>query len=298
MTAILNVEGLGVAFREGDAWSPVVHDLSFSIGEGETVAVVGESGSGKSVTALAIMRLLQAGTARVTGPVTLAGQTLTELDDAAMRDVRGRDIGMIFQEPMTSLNPVLTAGFQVTEALRRHRGMNAKEAESEALRLFELVKIPDAKRRLSQYPHTLSGGMRQRVMIAMAIACQPKLLIADEPTTALDVTIQAQILDLIADLQSEIGMAVMFITHDMGVVAEVADRVVVMLQGEKVEEGPAESVFARPREAYTRMLLAAVPNLARSPVRQHRARSRPSTRHRTQPNPRTRRTIAAPLSST
>jgi peptide/nickel transport system ATP-binding protein len=257
----LDVDGLTVAFRTEGDWSTVVRDLSFHIGEGETVAVVGESGSGKSVTALSIMRLLQEGVSRIEGRVTLAGQDLTSLDEPAMRDVRGRDIGMIFQEPMTSLNPVLTAGFQVTEALRRHRGMSGKEAEAEALRLFELVKIPDAKRRLKQHPHTLSGGMRQRVMIAMAIACRPKLLIADEPTTALDVTIQAQILDLIADLQGEIGMSVMFITHDMGVVAEVADRVVVMLQGEKVEEGSATEIFARPQEAYTRMLLAAVPKL-------------------------------------
>jgi len=259
--SVLAVEGLSVAFRSEGHWNEVVHDLSFGIDAGETVAIVGESGSGKSVTALSIMRLLQKGVSRITGRVSLAGRELTALSEAEMRDVRGADIGMIFQEPMTSLNPVLTAGFQVTEALRRHRGMDMAAARAEALRLFDLVRIPDAKRRLDEHPHTFSGGQRQRVMIAMAMACQPKLLIADEPTTALDVTIQAQILSLIKELQGEIGMAVMFITHDMGVVAEIADRVVVMLKGDKVEEGTAHEVFASPRDPYTRMLLASVPRL-------------------------------------
>ena len=258
---VLSVENLSVAFRSEGQWQEVVHDLSFQIGAGETVAIVGESGSGKSVTALSIMRLLQKGVSRIEGRVRLGGRELTALSEREIRDVRGAEIGMIFQEPMTSLNPVLTAGFQVTEALRRHRDMDMAAARAEALRLFDLVRIPDAKRRLDQHPHTFSGGMRQRVMIAMAMACRPKLLIADEPTTALDVTIQAQILSLIAELQADSGMAVMFITHDMGVVAEIADRVVVMLQGRKVEEGTAAEVFARPREAYTRMLLASVPRL-------------------------------------
>ncbi|ORE96197.1 ABC transporter-like protein [Stappia sp. 22II-S9-Z10] len=258
---VLTVDDLTVSFRSEGRWVQVINGVSFHIDAGETVAVVGESGSGKSVTALSIMRLLQKNVSRLSGRITLGDTELTGLSDQAMRDVRGADIGMIFQEPMTSLNPVLTAGFQVTEALRRHRGLSRGDARREALRLFDLVRIPDAARRFDQHPHTFSGGQRQRVMIAMAMACRPKLLIADEPTTALDVTIQAQILSLIADLQKEIGMAVMFITHDMGVVAEIADRVVVMLKGDKVEEGPVADVFAAPREPYTRMLLASVPRL-------------------------------------
>ena len=258
---VLSVEGLTTAFRVEGTWVPVVRDLSFTIGAGETVSVVGESGSGKSVTALSIMRLHQEGMARVEGRILLDGRDLLALSEPEMRDVRGGEIGMIFQEPMTSLNPVLKVGFQIEEALRRHRDMDARAAEAEALRLFDLVRIPDAKRRLGEHPHSYSGGMRQRAMIAMAMACRPKLLIADEPTTALDVTIQAGILDLIRDLQQETGMSVMFITHDMGVVAEISDRVVVMLKGDKVEEGTAPEVFARPRQSYTKMLLAAVPRL-------------------------------------
>ncbi|XWN32053.1 MAG: ABC transporter ATP-binding protein [Devosia sp.] len=262
MTApALEVDGLTTSFRTEGKWVSVVKNLSFHINPGETVAVVGESGSGKSVTALSVMRLLQQGVSRVEGTVRLAGRDLTALSEPAMRDVRGAEIGMIFQEPMTSLNPVLTTGFQIMEALRRHRNMSRTEARAEALRLLDLVRIPDAARRLEEHPHTFSGGMRQRVMIAMAMACQPTLLIADEPTTALDVTIQAQILELIRELQTEIGMSVMFITHDMGVVAEISERVVVMLRGEKVEEGPAEEVFRRPKHSYTKMLLAAVPKL-------------------------------------
>jgi peptide/nickel transport system ATP-binding protein len=260
-TPVLTVEGLTTSFRVDGAWLPVVRDVGFAIGKGETVAVVGESGSGKSVTALSIMRLVQQGVGRIEGSVRLDGTDLLALDEAAMRDVRGGAIGMIFQEPMTSLNPVLTVGFQVAEVLRRHRGMDAAAADAETLRLLELVRIPDARRRLGEHPHSFSGGMRQRAMIAMALACRPKLLIADEPTTALDVTIQAQILELIRELQSEIGMSVMFITHDMGVVAEIADRVVVMLKGEKVEEGPAAALFSAPQHGYTKMLLGAVPKL-------------------------------------
>ncbi|MFT6307569.1 MAG: peptide/nickel transport system ATP-binding protein [Halioglobus sp.] len=240
---------------------PVVRDLSFQIQPGETVAVVGESGSGKSVTALSIMRLVTEATGRIEGRIELDGTSLLDLSESDMRDVRGGSIGMIFQEPMTSLNPVLTVGFQVAEVLQRHRGMDASTARVETLRLFDLVRIADAKNRLHEFPHTFSGGMRQRIMIAIALACQPRLLIADEPTTALDVTIQAQILELIRELQSDVGMAVMFITHDMGVVAEIADRVVVMLTGDKVEEGTAESLFAHPEHPYTQKLLAAVPRL-------------------------------------
>ena len=230
-TPILSVENLTTSFHVERKWLPVIKDVSFDIAQGETVAVVGESGSGKSVTALSIMRLLQAGIGKSEGSIKLEGCELLTLPEAEMQKVRGGDIGMIFQEPMTSLNPVLTAGNQVAEALGNHRGMSASEAAVETLRLFDLVRIPDAKRRASEYPHSFSGGMRQRVMIAMALACKPKLLIADEPTTALDVTIQAQILELIYELQQEIGMAVLFITHDMGVVAEISDRVVVMLHG-------------------------------------------------------------------
>ncbi|WP_417766628.1 ABC transporter ATP-binding protein [Stappia sp.] len=258
---VLKVDGLTTSFRVEGKWQPVVRDLDFTIDKGETVAIVGESGSGKSVTALSIMRLLQPGSSKIEGSVRLAGSDLLDLDEEAMRDVRGGDIGMIFQEPMTSLNPVLKIGFQIAEVLRRHRGMDAASAEAEVLRLFDLVRIPDARRRLGEYPHSFSGGMRQRAMISMALACQPKLLIADEPTTALDVTIQAQILELVRELQKEIGMAVMFITHDMGVVAEISDRVVVMLRGDKVEEAPVADLFAAPKHAYTKMLLGAVPKL-------------------------------------
>ena len=258
---VLAIRGLTTSFRVHGEWKAVVRDVSFDIGARETVAVVGESGSGKSVTALSIMRLIPTANGRIAGNIALEGRALTELSEEAMRDVRGGEIGMIFQEPMTSLNPVLTIGFQVSEALRRHHGLGIAEADREALRLLDLVRIPDARRRFNEYPHTFSGGMRQRVMIAMALACRPKLLIADEPTTALDVTIQAQILELIRELQGEIGMSVMFITHDMGVVAEIADRVVVMLEGEKVEEDDVIALFAAPHHPYTRRLLAAVPKL-------------------------------------
>ena len=258
---VLRVAGLSTAFRVAGEWKTVVDDVSFDIGARETVAVVGESGSGKSVTALSIMRLVPTANGRIEGRIELEGRNLPDLTEDAMRDVRGGEIGMIFQEPMTSLNPVLTVGFQVSEALRRHRGMSAEDADREALRLFDLVRIPDAARRFTEFPHTFSGGMRQRVMIAIALACRPKLLIADEPTTALDVTIQAQILELIRELQAEIGMSVMFITHDMGVVAEIADRVVVMWRGRKVEEATASRLFAAPEHPYTQQLLTAVPKL-------------------------------------
>jgi len=260
-TPVLSVEDLTVSFRSGNIWNSVVRDFSFTVDAGETVAVVGESGSGKSVTALSIMRLLPLRQSRIKGWISLSGRDLTALPEADMRNVRGGEIGMIFQEPMTSLNPVLTTGFQLVEVLRRHRDMDDATARAEARRLFDLVRIPDAARRLDEHPHTFSGGQRQRVMIAMAMACRPKLLIADEPTTALDVTIQAQILGLIRELQTEYGMAVMFITHDMGVVAEIADRVEVMLKGDGVESGPVEQVFADPHHDYTRRLLAAVPKL-------------------------------------
>lgn len=258
---VLAVRGLTTGFRVDGVWKDVVEDLSFEIGARETVAIVGESGSGKSVTALSIMRLLPAVNSRTNGTIELEGQPLQDLSEDGMRDVRGDRIAMIFQEPMTSLNPVLTIGFQVAEALHYHRRMSREEAARTALDLLDLVRIPDAARRFHDYPHLFSGGMRQRVMIAIALACRPKLLIADEPTTALDVTIQAEILELIAALQAEIGMSVMFITHDMGVVAEIADRVIVMWRGRKVEEAPVQRIFEQPQHAYTKQLLAAVPKL-------------------------------------
>ena len=244
-------------------------EVSFEIGPRETVAIVGESGSGKSVTALSIMGLLPAANSRVAGEILLEGRELLKLSEAEMRKVRGNLISMIFQEPMTSLNPVLTLGFQIAEVLIYHRDLDRAQAEAETLRILERVRIPSAASRLHEYPHRLSGGMRQRVMIAMALACKPKLLIADEPTTALDVTIQAEILELIKLLQDEEGMSVMFITHDMGVVAEIADRTVVMLSGNAVEQAPTARLFTSAREPYTRALLAAVPRLGSMKGRPH-----------------------------
>ncbi len=258
---ILSVTNLRTSFHNNGVWTPVIRDISFDVAPKTTVAIVGESGSGKSMTALSIMRLLPGGNSKVEGSISLAGKSLLDLPEKDMRSVRGNDIAMIFQEPMTSLNPSLTIGFQIAEALMCHRNMSSAEAEAEVIRLLERVRIPSAKTRFHDYPHRLSGGMRQRVMIAMALACKPKLLIADEPTTALDVTIQAQILELIRDLQEEEGMAVLFITHDMGVVAEIADRTIVMLQGEIVESGDTAAIFANPRHNYTRSLLSAVPKL-------------------------------------
>ena len=258
---ILSVSNLTTAFRVEGVWKPVVRNVSFDIAPKETLAVVGESGSGKSVTALSIMRLTPAGNSRVEGSVKLNGRELLTLPNSEMRKIRGDDMAMIFQEPMTSLNPVLTIGFQIAESLILHRGMSRSEAEAEVVRLLEKVRIPAAKSRFNEYPHRFSGGMRQRVMIAMALACKPKLLIADEPTTALDVTIQAQILQLIKLLQEEEGMSVLFITHDMGVVAEIADRTVVMYNGEAVETGQTPDIFARAKHPYTRSLLSAVPKL-------------------------------------
>jgi len=258
---ILSVENLTTSFRTEDGWKTVVRDVSFAIDSGQTLAVVGESGSGKSVTALSIMRLLQPGLARHEGRILFEGQDLLSLPAARMQAIRGNRIAMIFQEPMTSLNPVMTVGDQIAEALSIHRGLKGREALREAVRLLERVRIPAAAQRASEYPHLLSGGMRQRVMIAMALACRPHLLIADEPTTALDVTIQAQILELIRELQREEEMGVLFITHDMGVVAEIANRVTVMYRGDVVETEETASLFAAPRHPYTRALLSAVPAL-------------------------------------
>jgi peptide/nickel transport system ATP-binding protein len=258
---LLSVRNLTTGFRTETGWVDVVRDVSFDLAARETLALVGESGSGKSVTSLSIMQLLEKDESRVGGQVLFEGKNLLDLPPWQMRAIRGNDIAMIFQEPMTSLNPVLKAGRQVMEALIAHRGMGEAEARAEALRLFEKVRIPAATRRLDDYPHQFSGGMRQRVMIAMALACRPKLLIADEPTTALDVTVQAQIIELIKSLQQEEGMAVLFITHDMGVVAEIADRMVVMYRGEAVETGATSEIFTAARNSYTRALLSAVPRL-------------------------------------
>jgi peptide/nickel transport system ATP-binding protein len=258
---ILSVRDLSVSFRTDGVWRPAVEALSFDVGLRQTVALVGESGSGKSVTALSVMRLLPPTNSKAEGIIRLDGREVLTLSKEEMRGLRGAAASMIFQEPMMSLNPVLTIGFQIAEALINHRSIDRKTAEVEALRILERVRVPAARQRLHDYPHRFSGGMRQRVMIAMALACRPKLLIADEPTTALDVTVQADILELIKSLQDKEGMSVVFITHDMGVVAEIADRVVVMWKGKKVEEGAAADILTRPRHPYTQALIAAVPRL-------------------------------------
>lgn len=264
---ILEVEHLRVQFTSDSGTTTAVVDASFSIRPGETLALVGESGSGKSVTSLSVMRLVEHGGGKiVNGSIKLRCRDgrvvdLRHANKSELQHLRGSEVAMIFQEPMTSLNPVFTVGAQIAESLILHRGMDEKEALKEAVHLLELVRIPDAERISLRFPHQLSGGMRQRVMIAMALACKPQLLIADEPTTALDVTVQAQILALISELQKEIGMAVLFITHDMGVVAQIADRVAVMRYGEIVESGTAQAIFAHPQHPYTQALLSAVPRL-------------------------------------
>ncbi|NIE56629.1 MULTISPECIES: dipeptide ABC transporter ATP-binding protein [unclassified Burkholderia] len=264
---VVAVDDLSVTFRREGATFDAVRNVSFHVDRGETLAIVGESGSGKSVTSLALMRLVEHGGGAITnGRIAFRRRggaivDLAQASGATMRGIRGADIAMIFQEPMTSLNPVFTVGDQISEAIALHQSKSLSEARAETLRLLELVRIPEARRVFARYPHQLSGGMRQRVMIAMALSCRPSLLIADEPTTALDVTIQAQILQLVRGLQDEMNMGVIFITHDMGVVAEVADRVLVMYRGEKVEEGESDRIFATPEHRYTRALLAAVPKL-------------------------------------
>ena len=258
---VLSVRDLTTSFKVGDEWRSVVKGVSFDVAPRETVAIVGESGSGKSVTSLSIMRLLPQNSSRIEGSVKLNGRELLTLGPEEMRRVSGNEIAMIFQEPMTSLNPIFPIGKQIAEAITCHRDVSSAEAKAEVLRLLDKVRIPNAKNRFDDYPHQFSGGMRQRVMIAMALARRPKLLIADEPTTALDVTIQGQILDLIKVLQDEEGMAVLFITHDMGVVAEVSDRTIVMFRGEAVETGPTDDIFNRGKHPYTRALLSAVPKL-------------------------------------
>ncbi|WP_306117639.1 MULTISPECIES: ABC transporter ATP-binding protein [unclassified Roseitalea] len=263
---LLEVTDLQTTFTLGGSLRIVAVDgVSFSVGAGETLAIVGESGSGKSVTSLSIMRLLPAGIGSITGgSIRLRGRELTRLREAQMRAVRGKEIGMIFQEPMTSLNPVHTIGDQISEVLIEHENLGRSKAHERAVEMLALVGIPEPRRRARNYPHQMSGGMRQRAMIAMALACRPSLLIADEPTTALDVTIQAQILELMKDLQAELGMAIVFITHDLGVVAEMADRVVVMYASQIVESGPVEDIFERPRMPYTAGLMGSIPQLGAS----------------------------------
>jgi oligopeptide/dipeptide ABC transporter ATP-binding protein len=259
---LLEITNLTTAFGTARGEITAIEDVSFSLDEGEILGIVGESGSGKSVTALTIMGLLPQPPARVAaGRVLFAGEDLTRLSDTRMQRIRGPGIAMVFQEPMTSLNPVFTIGDQVMETIRAHERLSQRALYGRALEMLERVGIPSAARRMSDYPHQLSGGQRQRVMLAIALACRPRLLIADEPTTALDVTIQAQILDLMMDLRDEFGMAIIIITHNMGVVAETADRVLVMYAGRVVEEAPAVRLFDRPLHPYTRGLLECVPSL-------------------------------------
>ncbi len=261
---LLQIKQLQTHFATPDGVVRAVEGVSFDIDAGETVAIVGESGCGKSVTAMSILRLIPEPPGKIAGGIFFQGRNLLTLSQPEMRKLRGNEISMIFQEPMTSLNPVLTVGRQIGETLRLHQGMSAKDAEARSIEILALVGIPEAKRRVREYPHQLSGGMRQRVMIAIALACNPRLLIADEPTTALDVTIQAQILDLMRDLKHRLGSAIMLITHDLGVVAEMAERVVVMYAGRKVEEACVREIFSNPQHPYTRGLLGAVPKLGSS----------------------------------
>ena len=262
--ALLEVENLQTHFRTPEGVNRAVDGVSFAVEAGETVAIVGESGCGKSVTANSIMRLVPQPPGSIAGAIRFEGRDLLKLSEPAMRKVRGDDISMVFQEPMTSLNPVLTIGRQIGEPLRLHQGLTRNQVEQRVVEMLSVVGIAEPRRRAGEYPHQLSGGMRQRVMIAIALACRPKLLIADEPTTALDVTIQAQILSLMADLKQRFGSAIIVITHDLGVVAEIARRVMVMYAGRKVEEAPVAELFRSPRHPYTRGLLSAVPKLGSS----------------------------------
>lgn len=262
--ALLQVDRLAIRFATDRGWARAVEEVSLEVGAGETLALVGESGCGKSVTALSILGLLQQPPAEVAGSVAFEGRELVGMPTRRLRRIRGKEIGMVFQEPMTSLNPVLTVGRQISEVLRLHLGMGRREAAARVMELLDLVGIPEPARRARAYPFELSGGMRQRIMIAIALACNPRLLIADEPTTALDVTTQAQILNLLRDLKRRISSAIVLITHDLGVVAEMADRVVIMYAGRVVEEGAVCSVLNRPRHPYTQGLLAAVPRLGSS----------------------------------
>jgi peptide/nickel transport system ATP-binding protein len=264
-TPVLAIDGLKTWFYTRDGVVRAVDGVSFTVARGETLGVVGESGCGKSVAALSVMGLVPNPPGRIVGgSIKLADRELVGLDEASMRAVRGNEISMIFQEPMTSLNPVMRIGRQIAEPLVVHQGLSRRAAHVRAIEMLELVRIPEARRRADEYPHQLSGGMRQRVMIAMALACRPAVLLADEPTTALDVTIQAQILRLMLELKRELGTAIVLITHDLGVVAQTVQRVVVMYAGRKVEEAPTEALFARPRHPYTVGLLGSIPRLDRA----------------------------------
>ena len=259
--ALLEVDNLQTHFRPPDGVNRAVDGVTFHVEAGETLAIVGESGCGKSVTAMSILRLIPEPPGKIAGSIRFEGRDLLKCSDREMRDIRGNEISMIFQEPMTSLNPVLTVGRQIGETLRLHQGLSSKQAEAKAVEMLTLVGIPEPGRRVREYPHQLSGGMRQRVMIAIALACNPKLLIDDEPTTALDVTIQAQILELMRDLKHRVGAAIVLITHDLGVVAEVAERVIVMYAGRKVEEAAVGLLFNDPKHPYTQGLLGSMPKL-------------------------------------
>ncbi len=268
--SLLAVEDLKVQFKTNEGIATVVDGVSFSVNEGETIGIVGESGCGKSVTSLSIMRLLPTPPGNISGgKITFQGINLLELSEREMCDIRGRDISMIFQEPMTSLNPVYTIGQQIAEAIRAHKKISPREAHNQAVKLLKMVGIPEPARRVKNYPHQLSGGMRQRAMIAMALSLTPKILIADEPTTALDVTIQAQILELMKTIKEEIGMAIILITHDLGVIAEMSRRVMVMYAGIVVEEALVEDLFRKPYHPYTEGLLSSIPQLNSAQERLH-----------------------------
>ncbi|MGB7319712.1 MAG: ABC transporter ATP-binding protein [Planktotalea sp.] len=260
--ALLSVKNLRIEIKTRDGVAPVIDDLSFDLDAGESLSFVGESGCGKSMTALALMGLLPEGVGSVaSGSITFDGEELTTASEARLRQIRGNDISMIFQEPMTSLNPLYTVGEQIAEVLRAHQGLSKRAAWAQAIELLDAVRIPNAKARVSDYPFQMSGGQRQRVMIAIALACEPKILIADEPTTALDVTVQAQIFDLLQDMRRQTGSAIILITHDMGAVAEMAERMIVMYAGRKAELGPVETVIDHPRHPYTAGLISCVPHI-------------------------------------
>lgn len=277
-TPLLQIQGLKTHFATDDGWLHAVDGVDITLHAGETVCVVGESGCGKSVTARTVMKLIDMPPGRIVdGRILWKGRDLVPLSPQEMQTIRAREIAMIFQEPMTSLNPVFTVGEQIGESLRLHEGLSKRQALERAVDLLRLVRIPTPEKRVRDYPHQFSGGMRQRVMIAMALACKPQLLIADEPTTALDVTIQAQILELLAELKAEMGMAILLITHAMGVVAEVAQRVVVMYAGQVVEEAPVQQLFAQPRHPYTRGLIRSIPRLGSSATHKVRLEAIPGT---------------------
>jgi peptide/nickel transport system ATP-binding protein len=276
--ALLEIQGLKTHFKTDDGWLHAVDGVDIAIDAGETVCVVGESGCGKSVTAKTVMKLIDMPPGKiVAGRVMWQGRDLVPMDDEGMRRIRAKEIAIIFQEPMTSLNPVYTVGEQIAESVRLHEGLSRAAAMERAVQMLRLVNIPTPDKRVRDYPHQFSGGMRQRVMIAIALACNPKLLIADEPTTALDVTIQAQILDLMQELKDRLGMAVMLITHAMGVVAEVAQRVVVMYAGKVVEEAPVQALFARPRHPYTQGLIRSIPRIDTAATHKVRLEAIPGT---------------------